>query len=86
MEVIAPLEDIVPVVLIDDGVIAPNPIVNAGVVVPLAQVAVTPLFAAAVETEVTVPTFHVLLAARVCVLPLMVIVGAPAAPPKPARV
>jgi hypothetical protein len=37
------------------GVIAPSPIVRAGVVVAVAQVAVTPLLAAAVETEVTVP-------------------------------
>ena len=35
--------------------ISPNPMVNAGVVVGLVQVAVTPLFAAAVETDVTVP-------------------------------
>jgi hypothetical protein len=34
---------------------APNPIVKAGVVVAVAHVAVTPLLAAAVETEVTVP-------------------------------
>ena len=37
------------------GVIAPNPMVNAGVVVGLVHVAVTPLLAAAVETFVTVP-------------------------------
>ena len=37
------------------GVIAPNPIVKAGVVVLVAQVAVTPLLAAAVDTELTVP-------------------------------
>ena len=37
------------------GVMAPNPIVKAGVVVAVAQVAVTPLLAAAVDTEVTVP-------------------------------
>ena len=37
------------------GVMAPSPMVSAGVVVAVAQVAVTPLLAAAVETEVTVP-------------------------------
>jgi hypothetical protein len=37
------------------GVMLPNPIVKAGVVVAVAHVAVTPLLAAAVETEVTVP-------------------------------
>jgi len=41
--------------LTDVGVMAPNPIVKAGVVVAVAHVAVTPLLAAAVETEVTVP-------------------------------
>jgi hypothetical protein len=41
--------------LTDVGVMAPNPIVKAGVVVAVAQVAVTPLLAAAVDTEVTVP-------------------------------
>lgn len=41
--------------LTEVGVMAPNPIVNAGVVVAVAHVAVTPLLAAAVETEVTVP-------------------------------
>ena len=35
--------------------IAPKPIVNAGVGDAIDQVAVTPLLAAAVETEVTVP-------------------------------
>ena len=39
----------------DVGVMAPNPMVRAGVGVAIDQVAVTPLFAAAVETEVTVP-------------------------------
>jgi hypothetical protein len=41
--------------LTDVGVMSPNPIVNAGVVVAVAHVAVTPLLAAAVDTEVTVP-------------------------------
>lgn len=41
--------------LTDVGVMAPSPIVNLGVVVVLVQVAVTPLLAAAVSTEVTVP-------------------------------
>src|ERR1035437_3548053 len=41
--------------LTDDGVIAPRPIVRAGVGEAIDQVAVTPLLAAAVETEVTVP-------------------------------
>ena len=45
--------------LTEVGVIAPNPIVKAGVVVAVAQVAVTPLLAAAVETEVTVPVVGV---------------------------
>ena len=45
--------------LTEVGVIAPNPIVRAGVVVGLAQVAVTPLLAAAVDTEVTVPVVGV---------------------------
>lgn len=39
----------------DVGVIAANPIVKAGVGEVIDQVAVTPLFAAAVDTEVTVP-------------------------------
>ena len=64
----------VPVAATELGVIAPNPIVNAGVVVAVAQVAVTPLFATAVETEVTVPTDHVRSAAKFCAVPLMVIV------------
>ena len=37
------------------GVMLPSPMVSAGVLVAVAQVAVTPLLAAAVETEVTVP-------------------------------
>jgi hypothetical protein len=37
------------------GVIAPSPIVRAGVGDAIDQVAVTPLLAAAVETDVTVP-------------------------------
>ena len=41
--------------LTEVGVMAPRPIVRAGVVVAVAQVAVTPLLAAAVETDVTVP-------------------------------
>ena len=41
--------------LTEVGVIAPKPMVKAGVVVAFAQVAVTPLPAAAVETDVTVP-------------------------------
>ena len=45
--------------LTEVGVIAPNPMVRAGVVVAVAQVAVTPLLAAAVETEVTVPVVGV---------------------------
>ena len=45
----------VPLVDNEVGVILPKPIVNAGVVVAVAQVAVIPLLAAAVETEVTVP-------------------------------
>lgn len=45
--------------LTDVGVMAPNPIVKAGVVVAVAQVAVTPLLAVAVETEVTVPVVGV---------------------------
>ena len=45
--------------LTEVGVIAPSPIVKAGVVVAVAQVAVTPSLAAAVETEVTVPVVGV---------------------------
>ena len=41
--------------LTEVGVMAPKPMVRAGVEVAVAQVAVTPLLAAAVETEVTVP-------------------------------
>src|ERR1019366_2824566 len=40
----------------DVGVMAAKPIVNAGVGDAIDQVAVTPLFAAAVDTDVTVPT------------------------------
>src|ERR1035437_781409 len=45
--------------LTDDGVMAPRPIVRAGVGEAIDKVAVTPLLAAAVETEVTVPVFVV---------------------------
>ena len=45
--------------LTEDGVIAPNPIVKAGVGDDIDQVAVTPLFAAAVDTDVTVPPLGV---------------------------
>jgi len=38
-----------------EGVMAPRPIVNRGAVVVAVQVAVTPLLAAVVSTEVTVP-------------------------------
>jgi hypothetical protein len=41
--------------LTDVGVIAPKPMVKAGVGEDIDHVAVTPLLAAAVETEVTVP-------------------------------
>jgi hypothetical protein len=41
--------------LTEVGVIAPKPTVNLGVVVVFVQVAVTPLLAAVVSTEVTVP-------------------------------
>ena len=53
MNPVVPVANVSP--LTDVGVIAPNPIVKAGVLVAVAQVAVTPLLAAAVETEVTVP-------------------------------
>jgi hypothetical protein len=52
---VAMVEVICPLVLMEVGVIAPNPIVKAGVVVDVAHVAVTPLLAAAVDTDVTVP-------------------------------
>src|ERR1019366_8457382 len=39
------------------GVMAPKPIVKAGVGEAIDQVAVTPLLASAVDTEVTVPAF-----------------------------
>ena len=54
------------------GVMFPSPMVRAGVLVAVAQVAVTPLLAAAVETEVTVPVplramfpFNLLIAWRI---------------------
>jgi len=58
-----PAEVIVPVLVVEIfpevetelGVIAPRPIVKAGVGDAIDQVAVTPLLAAAVETAVTVP-------------------------------
>jgi hypothetical protein len=44
-----------PVAATLDGVIAPKPMVSAGAGEGMLQLAVTPLFAAAVDTEVTVP-------------------------------
>ena len=72
------------------GVILPRPIVRAGVEVAVAQVAVTPLLAAAVEMEVTVPVAGVVqVGAKVVPAevktcpaePLAKRVGAPEAPP-----
>jgi hypothetical protein len=54
-----PVVEMFPEVEIEVGVIAPRPIVRPGVVVEFAQVAVTPLLAAVVPTEVTVPVVGV---------------------------
>src|SRR5262245_50091067 len=80
------LPSTVPVAATDVGVMLPKPMVSAGVGDDIDHVAVTPLFAAAVETEVTVPTDHVRSADRFCAVPLMVIVRVVGTPPSPASV